>query len=116
MQLPRVSLVWAGLLPITHPGGDRPVALLALSKESAQQDLREKNPTNLTQRPRAGRMVRQSIMHDKYLRRALQASYCTRSAARKLADPAFALKPIHWQTLILLFTRRTNPCNPLSEC
>jgi hypothetical protein len=98
------------------PGDDRPATLIALSKESAQHDLREKNPTNLTQRPRAERMVRQSIRHDKCLQRALQASYWSRSAARQLAEPAFALKPIHWQTLWLLFTRRTNPCKPLSEC
>ena len=116
MQLPRVSSVWTGLLPITHPGGDLPAALIALSKKSAQHDLREKNPTNLTQWPRAERMVRQSIRHDKCLLRALQASYSARSAARQLADPAFALMPIHWQTLLLLFARRTNSCNPLSEC
>ena len=92
------------------------MTLIALSKRSAQHDLRGKNPANLTQRPRAVRMVRQSIRHDKCLRRALQASDNTRSSARQLADPAFALKHIYWQTLVLLLTRRTNPCNPLSEC
>ena len=108
--------VWIGLLTITHPGTDRPIALIALSKESVQHDLREKSPTGLTQRPRAERMVRQSVQHDKCLRQALMAFSYARLAAHQLTEPAFALEPIHWQNVSLIFIQRTNPCNPLSEC